>query len=100
MPPYGFKPIEACWADTELILDGLRAPPIEATPPPRPDMAAGVEPPIPPIGAGLRPVPLYDMLKEPDVVPLPDMYPDMEPRPGPIPLPAIGEYICRETRDC
>lgn len=67
---YGFRPIEACWADTELILDGLRVPPIEATPPPRPVMAAGAEPPI---GAGLRVVPLYDMLKEPDVVPLLDM---------------------------
>lgn len=39
------------------------------------------------------------MLKEPAVVPLLDMYPDMEPRAGPIPVPAIGEYICRETTD-
>lgn len=67
---YGFSPIEACWADTELILDGLRVPPIEVMPPPRPDMAAGAEPPI---ATGLRAVPLYDMLKEPDVVPLLDM---------------------------
>lgn len=33
------------------------------------------------------------------MVPLLDMYPDMEPRAGPIPVPAIGEYICRETID-
>ena len=90
--------MEACWADTELIPEGLRAPPIEATPPPIPDMAAGAEPAIPPTWAGLRPVPPYDMLKEPDAVPLLDMYPDMDPRPEPIPLPPIGEYICRETR--
>lgn len=73
MFPYGFRPKEACWADTEFILDGLRGPPMEATPPPKLDIGAGAEPPIPPTGDGLRPVPLYDMLKEPDVVPPLDM---------------------------